>query len=206
MESDKMVRKPKQKRSINTKEKILEAALKLFCEEGYYKTTTNEIAKVAEISIGSLYSYFKDKDAIFLEILGRYNEMFNNAFNESAEDMSFYKSDKKAWLRKLIEEMIKIHELSKEFNKEIKIMAYSRPEVAAISKKHRELSKKRTLTYLNQCKENIKVKDIEAAAIVSFTLINSIVDHIVFEENEIDRERIIETTVEGLYKLLMFDE
>ena len=206
MDLDKTVRRPKQKRSINTKEKILEAALNLFCETGYYKTTTNEIAKVAGISIGSLYSYFKDKDAIFLEILDRYNELFNQAFNESAGDMNFYKSDKKAWLYNLIEEMIKIHELSKEFNKEIKIMAYSRPEVAVISKRNQELSKKRTLDYLNQCKDEIKVKDIEAAAIISFSLISATVDYIVFEDHKIEKERIINTAVEGLYKFLFLEE
>ena len=72
MEAEKAVRKPRQKRSIETKEKIVSAAYQLFCEKGYYNTTTNEIAQVANVSIGSLYSYFKDKDTIFLEILERF--------------------------------------------------------------------------------------------------------------------------------------
>lgn len=203
MEPNKTVRKPKQTRSINTKEKILEAALKLFCAKGYYKTTTNEIAKVADVSIGSLYSYFKDKDTIFMEILEDYNQLFIKVHDASIKNEDVYKSDKRAWLRQFIEGMIKVHEISKELNTEIKILSYSRPEVAAISEKHRELTRKMTLDYFYVCKEDIKVKDIEAAAIVSYNLISSIVDYIVFEKNEIERERILETTVESLYKFLM---
>ena len=39
-------RQPRQTRSQATKEKILESAYKLFCERGYYQTTTNHIADV----------------------------------------------------------------------------------------------------------------------------------------------------------------
>lgn len=106
-------------------------------------------------------------------------------------------------LYKLIEEMIKVHEMSRELNNEIKILSYSRPEIASISKKHHEFSRKMTIDYLYLCKDDIKVKDIEAAAIVSFTFISSIVDYIVFENNGFDRNRIIETTVEAIYKFLM---
>lgn len=73
---------PKQDRSIQNRDKILDAGLKLFSEKGYYDTTTNEIAKVAGVSIGSLYSYFKDKDAIFLNILDKYHRRFLSFFTK----------------------------------------------------------------------------------------------------------------------------
>ncbi len=57
-------RQPCQTRSQATKEKILESAYKLFSERGYYQTTTNHIADSAGVSIGSLYSYYKDRGEI----------------------------------------------------------------------------------------------------------------------------------------------
>ena len=45
MENKKSVRRPQQKRSIQMKETILEVSKSLFCENGYYNTTTNEIGR-----------------------------------------------------------------------------------------------------------------------------------------------------------------
>ena len=64
----KSVRQPKQSRSIEKKESILNAALTMFGEKGYYNTTTNEIAEAAGVSIGTLYAYFENKETILLEI------------------------------------------------------------------------------------------------------------------------------------------
>ena len=43
------VRIPKQKRSIEKKDAIIKASYTLFCEKGYYKTNTAEIAKMAGV-------------------------------------------------------------------------------------------------------------------------------------------------------------
>lgn len=62
------IREPKQKRSIETKKKIVQAAYKLFSEVGYYATNTAEIAKAAGVSTGIVYGYFKDKRDILLDV------------------------------------------------------------------------------------------------------------------------------------------
>lgn len=60
------IREPIQKRSIGKKTKIIAAGLKIFSEKGYYHTNTVEIAKAAGVSIGTVYSYFKDKKDIYI--------------------------------------------------------------------------------------------------------------------------------------------
>jgi len=47
---------------------ILEAAAQVFEKHGYAAATTNRIAERAGVSIGSLYQYFADKDAVFLAV------------------------------------------------------------------------------------------------------------------------------------------
>ena len=203
MEQDKTVRKPRQKRSIQTKEKILDAAYRLFCEKGYHQTTTNEIAKVANVSIGSLYSYFKDKDTILLEILDRYNESFYSVHNKLAKDMELYRSDPKGWFRRFIEGMIQVHKASKELNREMNILCFSIPEVAAVMEKQHEKTRQTALNYFYLYKDMFSVKDIEAAAIIAFNLIGSVVDQIVFGKNTISDERILDAGIEAVYKYLM---
>jgi AcrR family transcriptional regulator len=43
---------------------IADAAVRLFIQKGFHKTTTRQIARAAEISIGSLYEYFNCKEDI----------------------------------------------------------------------------------------------------------------------------------------------
>ena len=61
------IREPIQKRSIEKKEKIIQAGFELICEKGYYNTNTAQIAKAAGVSTGIVYSYFKDKHDILIE-------------------------------------------------------------------------------------------------------------------------------------------
>ncbi|GID29919.1 TetR family transcriptional regulator [Paractinoplanes brasiliensis] len=62
-------RKPRQVRAELTRQRILTAAAHVFAEHGYAAGTTNRIAERARISIGSLYQYFPNKDAILAALL-----------------------------------------------------------------------------------------------------------------------------------------
>ena len=65
-------RKPRQVRAELTRDRILTAAAHVFAEHGYAAGTTNRIAERARVSIGSLYQYFPNKDAILAELLVRH--------------------------------------------------------------------------------------------------------------------------------------
>ncbi|GAA3951506.1 TetR/AcrR family transcriptional regulator [Actinoplanes auranticolor] len=65
-------RTPRQVRAELTRERILTAAAHVFAEHGYAAGTTNRIAERARISIGSLYQYFPNKDAILAQLLVRH--------------------------------------------------------------------------------------------------------------------------------------
>lgn len=202
MQEKKPIREPKQKRSAETCARIRKAALELFCKNGYYQTTTNAIAKAAGVPIGSLYSYFTDKDAIFLDILTDYNAMFVAANQQVLEQSDLYHADKKAWLRALIESLIKAHEESRDLNREIKILSFSRQDVAAFRTKNDEVTRKLTYDYFLRNAADFHIDDIESASIVAYTFISAVVDYLVFENPQADRERIITTAVEGLYRAL----
>jgi AcrR family transcriptional regulator len=60
---------PKQSRSRVTVEAILEATTHILVEEGYDKANTNRIAERAGISIGSLYQYFPNKEALMTALM-----------------------------------------------------------------------------------------------------------------------------------------
>src|ERR1044071_7955048 len=73
---------PKQERSKQTREKIIQAAIHLIQTRGYEKTSSNEIAAEAGVSVGSFYTYFTDKRQILLTIFDRLaDELFKNIFD-----------------------------------------------------------------------------------------------------------------------------
>ncbi len=67
-----IVRQPQQERSIEKKNKIIQAGYELFTEVGYYGTNTVEIAKRAGVSTGIVYGYFQDKRDILICVLKIY--------------------------------------------------------------------------------------------------------------------------------------
>jgi AcrR family transcriptional regulator len=64
-------------RAQDTRSSILEAAEKLILDHGLGSATTKEIARAAGCAEGSIYRYFEDKHALFIELVGtRYAGFF----------------------------------------------------------------------------------------------------------------------------------
>lgn len=55
---------PKQQRAVITAEALTQATQQIIIREGFKSATTNRIAEVAGVSVGSLYQYFPNKQAI----------------------------------------------------------------------------------------------------------------------------------------------
>ena len=75
---------PQRARGHQRVKTILDTAETLFLEKGYEAVTTNEIAARSRTSIGSLYQFFPNKEAILQAIVERYRielrEMYDSHF------------------------------------------------------------------------------------------------------------------------------
>jgi len=65
-------RQPQQRRARQTVEAVLDAVVRILKRDGVGAVTTNRIAEVAGVSIGSVYQYFPDKRAIFAALHERH--------------------------------------------------------------------------------------------------------------------------------------
>lgn len=84
---------------MNTKSRILDAALSLFAEKGYHSVSVAEIADAVGIKAPSLYKHYKSKrdifDAILLEMQTRYEIQASNLNmngSNAADDAGIYSS------------------------------------------------------------------------------------------------------------------
>lgn len=96
-----------------TKQKIVDAAWKLFYTKGYDETTIEDIIKESKTSKGSFYHYFKGKDAL----LGTLSDLFDQKYIElSEEDPNMTATQKLEHLNyelfHMIEENVDIHLLA----------------------------------------------------------------------------------------------
>ncbi len=73
-------RLPKQARSRERFNRILDAAAELFVEVGYESVTNDEIAARADTSVGGLYRFFPDKLAVFHALVDRYLKQLGEVF------------------------------------------------------------------------------------------------------------------------------
>ncbi|HEY6329126.1 MAG TPA: TetR/AcrR family transcriptional regulator, partial [Blastocatellia bacterium] len=62
-----MTKKPE--KGAATKARIIAVARELFADKGYESTSTETVLKVAEVSRGSLYHHFENKEALFAAVL-----------------------------------------------------------------------------------------------------------------------------------------
>ncbi len=79
-----------------TKERILEAATKLFLRDGYHATGIEAIISEAAISRMTLYNHFKSKDELIIEVLNKRHRDWMYRFTSFVE--SHAKSPKKQLL------------------------------------------------------------------------------------------------------------
>jgi len=103
-------RSPTQSRAAATLTAIREATLRILKNEGHARLTTNRIAEVAGISIGSLYQYYADKHAIAADIC---NELLTSELDEirrlDRQAIALAKASLDATLGFFVEEQVARH-------------------------------------------------------------------------------------------------
>jgi AcrR family transcriptional regulator len=162
---------------LSAKEKILITSEELIESEGYVNVSARTIAKVAGISVGTLYHHFpRGKMEIVLAIGEKYSEILGMSDFLSDPD-----ADPKTWLRKNLE----LNQKKKAFITAMEIEAMSRPdEVQALINENIEKRKETKNSLINAFKMMEKFAgkkiSIEKAKLMQKVLKAIMRRHIVF--------------------------
>lgn len=180
---------PKQKRSIEKKQRIKDAAIKLMSERGYHNTSSNEIAKEADVSIGTFYSYFKDKKALYIELV---NDIYSKVLepvnlSELPDDLSIEDT-----VKLYISYVFKGHEYMTEFQREIASLSEQSDEFRSIEMEHKKQLTHAFMSMMNAYSDIIKVKDSQTASYIILTTVEAVIHDTQFHNGGKNKEAVID--------------
>ena len=127
-------RSPRQERSRETVEAILEAAAQVFERHGYAAGTTNRIAERAGVSIGSLYQYFPNKGAIVVEVMRRHMAEAGEVGQPVLQELVDRVPPLHEGLTDIVAAMIALHERSPRLHRVLSEEAPHPPEILAFQR------------------------------------------------------------------------
>ena len=100
---------PQQARSRQTREDILQATAHLLNRNAFGEVSTNHIAKKTGISIGTLYKYYPNKDAILADLSLKFMREDADLFGQIFEDSAPKRLKRNALVNELVEALMTIH-------------------------------------------------------------------------------------------------
>lgn len=74
--------------AVQTRERVLEAAYKLFRRQGYNRVTMDHIAEAAKLTKRTLYHHFNSKDQLLADVLEAQHHLALQAFRTFGDDLS----------------------------------------------------------------------------------------------------------------------
>ena len=188
---DKAVREPKQKRSIEKKERIISAANNLFIEKGYFNITTAEIAKTAGLSTGTVYAYFKDKKNILLECLYKNGQEY---IGQIVDELGNFSENKDLFntIKNILNIFIQLHTTyPKKYHDELMSLVYTDNDVMKYFQRIKNIMMDAVVAQLK--KSGIELKHEKEQSFLMYSLIENIEDELVFDINpDLNKEVLID--------------
>lgn len=164
-------RRPTQARSRHTVDAILAAAARVFSAAGYARGTTNHIAEEAGVSVGSLYEYFPNKDALLAALMEAHVQAGEEILARAAEAAADSDGpDVRPVVRRFAEAMVALHARDRALHR---VLFEEAPLPARIRRRIGEIEKRATAyieAYLRAHPGRTRRNPALAAAVVVQTI------------------------------------
>jgi AcrR family transcriptional regulator len=171
-----------QERSRATVDALVEATARILVKEGFDKASTNRIAEVAGVSVGSLYQYFPSKEALVVAVIERHQqEIMQTVRGELAEVLA--QPVEKA-MRRIVALAVKAHRVDPKLHR---ALAEQIPRVGMLEKAETLSRENYALfrTYLEKHRDELRVDDLELASFVCVTTIEALTHNAVLHYSKV---------------------
>jgi AcrR family transcriptional regulator len=195
-------KEPKQERSRQTYQVILQGAIKVIRRDGLPKLSTNKVAEESGVSIGSLYQYFPSKQAIVAALIDQIFEVEYERIKNALASMS-----PKMGARQIVKNIFEFY-----YKAEVTDLAYRRALIESVSivdkaaealRFHRSVGELFISFVTSNYPGSGEIKDYQTMTFFIQYFLKAVamssVDQEVFEVN---REHLIDELAENLMNLL----
>lgn len=185
---------PSQERSRQTVDVIIEAAAQVFERHGYAAGTTNRIAERAGVSIGTLYQYFPNKEAILAVLLERHAAEAEEVFGEVMQHVVENPHDVDGILRDFVEAMVKLHANNPKLQH---VLLEEAPRPARVRKalSRAQQEAMRGVELLLDRNPEVRVPDVRTAAYLVVQSVECLTHSYVVDPPPVTREEFVDELV-----------
>ena len=189
-----------QERSRATVNALVEATARILVREGYDKASTNRIAEVAGVSIGSLYQYFPSKEAMVAAVIERHNRQIGQMVRGELADLATCPLAR--GVRKLIAVAVKAHNLDPKLHR---VLAEQIPRVGRLENVEAFNSRNYALfrEYLESRRDEIRTPDLDLASFICVTTIEALTHNGVLHGSKVLSDDAMEALVDDGTRLIV---
>jgi AcrR family transcriptional regulator len=178
----------------------VEATARILVIEGFDKASTNRIAEIAGVSIGSLYQYFPSKEALVLAVVERHNRDIMAVVGGVLAEMDSLSVEDA--VRRLVTVAIEAHRVDPDLHH---VLAEQIPRIGPLE--HVEGANReahaRFKAYLESHREQLAVANCELAAYICATTIEALAHNAVLHQAEIFSQDGARALIEDTSELLV---
>jgi AcrR family transcriptional regulator len=189
-----------QRRSRQTVDVLLEATARILVSEGYDRASTNRIAQVAGVSVGSLYQYFPSKEALLAAVIDRHAAELRRVATSALIRAAALPVC--AAVRELVKVAIDAHRINPALHR---VLAEQTPRVGradailGLDPAGHALLR----AYLEAHREELGVADLDMAALVVATTVESLTHTAVIHRPDILGEGRAELFIDDVTRLVL---
>ncbi len=188
-----------QERSRATVDALIDATARILVREGFDKASTNRIATVAGVSVGSLYQYFPSKEALVAAVIERHQrETMRVVRGELARaaDQPLEQA-----MRTLVTVAVKAHRIDPKLHR---VLTEQIPRVGKLEKVESFSRENYALfrAYLARHRQEICISDLALAAFVCVTSIEALT-HTAVLHDEIVAVEAMEALIDEATRLVV---
>ncbi len=187
-------KRPRQSRSQATVDSLLEATARVLVRDGFDGLTTNAVAVTSGVSIGSLYQYFPNKEALVAALIEQHIEKMNSLVLAELAAVATLPIGEAA--RRVIELTIKMHTIDPKLHR---VLTEQVPRVGRLAKLREgdEICHRMVAGLLAARKDELAIHDADLAAFLLVSTIEAVVHRaaMLYPDRLEDPRLIDETTL-----------
>jgi AcrR family transcriptional regulator len=189
-----------QNRSRATVDALVEATARILVREGFDKASTNRIAEVAGVSVGSLYQYFPGKEALVAAVIDRHNQDIMQVVHRALAEVAA--QPVATAVRRLVAVAIEAHRIDPRLHRVLAEQIPRTGRLANIEAFNHDIPSL-FRAYLESHRDEIRAIDLGLAAFMCVTSIEALAHTAVLHRSEKLSDEMVGTLVEEATRLVV---